>query len=93
MRQIRTVIIPIGEKLDHIPIVTADTEDYESIKRMAAKTKVLLNNCGPFRLIGEPVVKACIESGTHHLDISGETEYMENMELKYHEEAMKKGKF
>ena len=33
---------------------------------------VCINTVGPFRLFGEPVVKACCEAGTHYLDICGE---------------------
>lgn len=34
--------------------------------------KVVVNCCGPYRFYGEAVVKACINSGTHHVDVSGE---------------------
>ncbi len=27
---------------------------------------------GPYRLYGEPVVRACVEAGTDYLDVSGE---------------------
>ena len=34
---------------------------------------------------GESVVEACVEAGAHHLDISGEPQYLEKMQLKYHQ--------
>ncbi len=43
------------------------------------------------RFSGEQIVKACVESGTHHVDISGEPQYLETMQLKYHDQAAKKG--
>ncbi|CAG2109206.1 unnamed protein product, partial [Medioppia subpectinata] len=37
------------------------------------------------------VVKACVETATNHLDISGEPQYMESMQLKYNKAAQEKG--
>uniref|UniRef100_T1GDL3 Saccharopine dehydrogenase NADP binding domain-containing protein n=1 Tax=Megaselia scalaris TaxID=36166 RepID=T1GDL3_MEGSC len=51
---------------------------------------VVVNTCGPYRFYGEQVVEACIKAGTHHVDVSGEPQYMETMQLKYNEEAAKK---
>ena len=39
-----------------------------------AETAVLLNCTGPFVDTYEPMVEACIETGTHYLDITGEIE-------------------
>nr|XP_016453380.1 PREDICTED: probable mitochondrial saccharopine dehydrogenase-like oxidoreductase At5g39410 [Nicotiana tabacum] len=46
---------------------------------------------GPFRLYGEPVVEACADSGWDYLDICGEPEFMERMEVKYREKAVDMG--
>ena len=37
------------------------------------------------------MVKACVAQGTHHVDISGEPQFLETMQLKYNDEAEKKG--
>ena len=37
------------------------------------------------------MVKACVEFGAHHIDISGEPYYLEKMQLVYHKEAEEKG--
>lgn len=37
------------------------------------------------------MVKACINAGTHHVDISGEVQFMEGMQLKYNDMAKEKG--
>ena len=42
-----------------------------------------------FRFYGEAVVEACVESGTHHVDISGEPAFLEKMQLKYHQVSKK----
>ncbi|CAM8935000.1 unnamed protein product [Rhodiola kirilowii] len=66
-----------------IPILTADITDPDSLRFLCAQTKLVLNCVGPFRLYGEPVVKACVESGCDYLDICGEPEFMERMEIVY----------
>lgn len=55
--------------------------------------KVLINCVGPYRLYGEPVVKACVEAGTHQVDVTGEPQYMERMALEYNDKAKEKGSF
>lgn len=44
-----------------------------------------------YRLYGEAVVKAAIENGASHVDISGEPAWIEKMQAKYGEEAKKQG--
>ena len=34
------------------------------------------------------MVEACVEGGAHHVDISGEPQYLEKMQLKYHQVTM-----
>lgn len=80
-----------GQDLSKIPIVIADIKDQNSLVEMAKRAKVVVNCCGPYRHFGEQVVTACIEAGTHHVDVSGEPQYMETMQLKYHEQAQEKG--
>ena len=37
------------------------------------------------------MVKECVAAGTHHLDVSGEPEFLERMQLMYDKEAKEKG--
>lgn len=62
----------LGDDLSKVKIVIADVSDEVSLKDMTSQAKVIVNCCGPYRFYGEPVVKACIETKTHHLDVSGE---------------------
>lgn len=80
-----------GQDMSKIPMLIADVSDYNSLVEMAKQTRVVVNVCGPYRFHGENVVKACLEGGASHIDISGEMYYMEEMQLKYHEEAKAKG--
>ncbi|KAG8501625.1 hypothetical protein CXB51_004082 [Gossypium anomalum] len=74
-----------------VSVITADTTDPPSLSSLCNQTKLLLNCVGPYRIHGEPVVAACASSGCDYLDITGEPEFMEEMEVKYHEKAMETG--
>ncbi|GFO11053.1 saccharopine dehydrogenase-like oxidoreductase [Plakobranchus ocellatus] len=76
-----------GKNLEKIPIIIADTTNQPSLDDMAKQARVVLNCVGPYRFYGEPVVRACIEHGAHHLDISGEPQYLETMQLLYDKKA------
>ncbi|XP_049516627.1 saccharopine dehydrogenase-like oxidoreductase isoform X2 [Dermacentor silvarum] len=79
------------DALDSVPIIVADVADEASLVSMAQRTRLVLNTVGPYRFFGRPVVKACVDSSTHHIDISAEPQYMEQMQLEFYEEARKKG--
>lgn len=73
-------------------MVICDINDEESLLQMAKSAKVVINCCGPFQFIGEAVVKACIDAGTHHVDVSGEPQFMEKLQLEQDQKAKEKGK-
>ena len=58
---------------------------------MAKQARIVLNCSGPYRFYGEPVVKACIAEQTHYVDVSGQPQFMEEMQLKYSEKARQQG--
>lgn len=57
--------------------------DKASLKDLVSKTTVLISTVGPYHLYGEPVVAACAESGTHYLDVTGESPWVLDMIKKY----------
>ncbi|XP_070580714.1 saccharopine dehydrogenase-like oxidoreductase [Ptychodera flava] len=76
-----------GKSLDGIEVLIADVTDEDSMAALCKQTKLLLNCVGPYRFWGEQTVKACVENGAHHIDISGEPQFLEKMQLKYHDKA------
>lgn len=80
-----------GKNLEDTPIIIADTSSETSILDMCKKAKVLVNCVGPYRFHGDQVVRACIEGGANHVDISGEPQYLENMQLLYTGKAKEAG--
>uniref|UniRef100_A0A672HI83 Saccharopine dehydrogenase-like oxidoreductase n=1 Tax=Salarias fasciatus TaxID=181472 RepID=A0A672HI83_SALFA len=74
-----------------IEIIVADVSVEESLAVMCQQGVVILNCVGPYRFYGEPVVRACIENGAHYLDICGEPQFLERMQLEYHSKALDRG--
>lgn len=80
-----------GKDLSKTPIIVADSSNAEQLAAMARQAKVIINVVGPYRLYGEAVVKAAVENGASHVDISGEPAFLESMQQKYGEEAKRNG--
>jgi len=78
-----------GKDLNNIPVIEATVDNEASLVNMCKQAKLVLNCVGPYIFYGEPVVKACVENGCHHIDISGEPAFVESMQIKYSEEARK----
>ncbi|KAM9798354.1 saccharopine dehydrogenase b [Neosynchiropus ocellatus] len=74
-----------------VEVIVADVSIEESLATMCRQGLVILNCVGPYRFYGEPVVKACVENGAHYIDISGEPQFLEHMQLEYHKKALDKG--
>lgn len=72
-------------------VIVADIRDKASLRAMAASTKVLMNAVGPFAVYGPDVVEACLASGTHYLDITGEPEFINRCFVRHGTEAEEKG--
>eukprot|EP00048_Salpingoeca_helianthica_P023178 m.22799 g.22799 ORF g.22799 m.22799 type:complete len:424 (-) comp8371_c0_seq1:647-1918(-) len=71
--------------------IIADVSDESSLIQMCSQARVVLNCVGPYRFYGEAVVRACLVGGAHYLDITGEPEFIERMELKFAKSAEEKG--
>jgi short subunit dehydrogenase-like uncharacterized protein len=68
----------------------AGVEDAGALRGMLRGVKVLLNAAGPFRLTAEPIVRACLESRVHYLDIGGEYAIVELL-AGLHQAALEQG--
>lgn len=71
-----------------IEIVDLNDEDFTAL---AKKTFILITTVGPYHLHGEIAFKACAQSGTHYLDVTGEPPWVALMIKKYEEAAKKSG--
>ncbi|XP_041109567.1 saccharopine dehydrogenase-like oxidoreductase [Polyodon spathula] len=79
------------ELKSEVDIIIADVGDLDSLASMSKQATIVLNCVGPYRFFGEPVVKACVENGAHCIDISGEPQFLEGMQLNYNTQAATNG--
>ena len=65
----------------------ARVNDPASLLRLTAGAKVLVNAAGPFAATAGPLTEACIATGTHYLDITGDSATIEPM-AQWHNRAV-----
>ncbi|SPO29086.1 uncharacterized protein UTRI_06035 [Ustilago trichophora] len=71
--------------------IVADTSDRSSLVRMAASARVVLNLVGPYRPFNAiDVVSACMQAGSHYVDLSGETGSNADIIDSFHRKALEK---
>ncbi len=71
--------------------IVADAADENALEIMCARARVIMSTVGPYALYGEPLVKVCVESGTHYCDLTGETQWITRMQNKYEQQAKDSG--
>ena len=76
---------------DEVGVIEADSGDPASLAAMAEQTRVVLTTVGPFQKYGEPVVAACVASGTDYVDITGEPEFVNDLIRRHDEPARDAG--
>jgi short subunit dehydrogenase-like uncharacterized protein len=69
--------------------VVFSLDDVDVIASHLAKFPVVLNCAGPFSKTAKQMIKACLASGTHYLDITGEIEVFE-LAKSFHQKAVDK---
>lgn len=82
-------MLPDGARAPRL--IVADARDAASLQAMARQTKVLFNLAGPYHATGDAVVAACIAAGTHYLDLTGETFWMQRLVREQHDAACRAG--
>jgi saccharopine dehydrogenase (NAD+, L-glutamate forming) len=91
LEAVRAELAAIDPSHAELALVVADSADEASLVAMAGSTRVLVTTVGPYALYGEPLVKACAETGTDYVDLTGEPSFVDEMYLKYHETAVRTG--
>lgn len=78
----------LGADVAGLPTLIADAADESALRGMCEGTRVVVSTVGPYALHGEPLVKACAESGTDYCDLTGEVQWIRRM-IDRHEAAAK----
>lgn len=69
----------LAAEIDGVETSEVDVGDRDSLDRLAARSRVIINTVGPFIDYGEPVVRAAVANGAHYLDTTGEQPFMKAM--------------
>ena len=72
-------------------IVVAEAHDTQALAALALDAAVVLSTAGPFALYGSTLVAACVEHGTHYVDITGETPWVRDLIAQHDESARRNG--
>lgn len=70
-----------------LPFVACRIDESEKLLDMMSECSVVIHCAGPFAATVTPMIQACLASGTHYLDISGEYDVFET--LKKQDAALK----
>lgn len=81
----------LGQDATNLPIVLADASDEAALRDLCEQTRVVISTVGPYALYGEPLVKACVETGTDYCDLTGEVQWIRRMIQTYEARAQASG--
>jgi short subunit dehydrogenase-like uncharacterized protein len=90
-QKLEAVKAQIGPAAANVDVLQADSQNQEAVDAMVSQTRVLLNTAGPFTLYGDAIVNACVRLKTHYVDITGETPWVKNLIVCYHNQAAADG--
>jgi short subunit dehydrogenase-like uncharacterized protein len=91
LEAVRQRLSSINAACADLALLEADVEDSGSIRAVAESTKVVITTVGPYILYGEALVAACAAAGTDYVDLTGEPEFVDQMWLRYNEQAEQSG--
>lgn len=76
---------------EKLPIITADSQDADSLAKLVARARVICTTVGPYAKYGTPLVAACAQAGTHCCDLTGEVQWMAQVIPEYESMARDSG--
>jgi short subunit dehydrogenase-like uncharacterized protein len=81
----------LAAELGNPPTEVVDVTRADSLGSALASGSVVINCAGPFSVLGEPVIRACIAHRAHYLDITGEQRFMKHIFDRYDRPAYEAG--
>lgn len=57
--------------IDKPTVLVANVTQREQLDAMTRQTRVVINAVGPFRFMGEYVVRSCVENSCDYVDVTG----------------------
>lgn len=81
----------LGERAADWPILLADSLDVAALVRLASSARVVATTVGPYARNGLALLGACVTSGTHYADLTGEVLFVRDSAQTFHEPARQAG--
>lgn len=86
-----TLKAALGQDAASLDCIVADAADEAALTAMCKQTRVVISTVGPYAIYGEPLIRACVTTGTDYCDLTGEAQWARRMIAKYHAEARASG--
>lgn len=83
----KEMIEPLANKLS-LPFRIVDLNDQAALQNALKEVKVVIHAAGPFQYTAKQMIEACLQTGTHYLDINGDIAVFE-MIKRYDAQAKK----
>ena len=87
----RTALQSLPHRPAQVPVLAAALTDPVALRDMTARSRVVLNVAGPYRPHADALVAACVDTGTHYADLSGEIALTRRLQERYHQRALAAG--
>jgi short subunit dehydrogenase-like uncharacterized protein len=91
LEELRARLVQTTPAMADLPLLAADANDPDSMRRLARSARVVVAAVGPYLQYGEPLVAACAAAGTDYVDLTGEAQFVDDMYLRYHDQASANG--
>jgi short subunit dehydrogenase-like uncharacterized protein len=91
LAQVRDLIGAPTSATTTLPCLAADATDPAALRKLCESTHAVITTVGPYQLHGEPLLQACVDTGTDYLDLCGEPNWMARMIDRHHAAAQASG--
>ncbi|MFI0451299.1 saccharopine dehydrogenase NADP-binding domain-containing protein [Actinomadura sp. 6N118] len=80
----------MGSELGY-PVLRAPLDDPAALRELAQQSDVLIHCAGPFKVTGEPVATACVETECHYVDHAVESHHVRHLFEDFQDRAQAAG--
>jgi short subunit dehydrogenase-like uncharacterized protein len=85
------LVSELGHGAHSLTRIVVDASDEAALMHMCERARVVVSTVGPYALYGEPLIRACVETGTDYCDLTGEAQWMRRMIAAYEAKAKTSG--
>ena len=89
--KLESVRADLGAGAGQLPLLVADAADLDALRKLCRQARLVVSTVGPYALHGEPLVRACAETGTDYCDLTGEVQWIRRMIATYERQAQESG--